>query len=416
MNARPENSPGAAKTRAHPRPKAHILVDLKIAVSSLAVFWQRAALALIGIVVGIGSVIVMVSVGTIVKNQIYQQFLDMGTDVLTVRGTGSGGEATSRPDFSPEIAKRLVRLPAIEVVAPYIRVSQELRSGGKALSEEVELVGTTQSFAGLNKLKVVHGRFLSELDYRRPYCVLGAQVAEELGGADPEALLGTFVKVADAVYTVVGVLQAAPKTQRVYDVNRAVFVPLSTAQRALGVSDIRETLVRIRHGVHYTVAIEQIEQYFARVAPRQRIRVRSPEALIEKMFKQMKMLSLLLGTAGAISLLIGSVGVMNVMLLSVSNRQAEIGIRRALGALRRDIRWQFLFEALILSTLGGVLGTVLGLVASYLFSSWIGWTFVFSWVAVVLGIAITFAVGLASGYYPAYLAARMNPIQALNSR
>ncbi len=385
-------------------------------MSSLAVFRQRAVLALIGIVAGIGSVIVMISVGVIVKNQTYQQFLDMGTDVLTVRGIGSGGEAAGRPGFSPEIAKRLSGLPAIDAVAPYIRAPLELRSGGKALSEKVELVGVTRSFAGMNKLDVAHGRFLSELDYRRSYCVLGAQLAEELGGTDPEALLGAFVKVADAAYTVVGVLRTAPRGQRPYDVNRSVLIPLSTAQRALGTSNIRVVLARMRHGTHHAVATEQIEQYFARAAPRQRIRVRSPEALIEKMFRQMRMLTVLLGTAGAISLLIGSIGVMNVMLLSVSNRQTEIGLRRALGALRRDIQWQFLFESLILSAMGGMLGTVLGLAASYLISHWVDWTFVFSWAAVALAIAITLAVGVVSGYYPAYLAAKMDPIQALNSK
>ena len=416
MNAQAANPSDLAEARPHQPPKARILVDLKVAMSSLAVFRQRAALALVGIVAGIGSVIVMISIGVIVKNQTYQQFLDMGTDVLTVRGIKSGEEPAGRSGFSLEIAKRLSDLPAIDAAAPYIRVSRELRSGGKALSEKVELVGVTRSFAGMNKLNVVHGRYLSELDYRRSYCVLGAQLAEELGGTNHEALLGTFVKVADTVYTVVGILQAAPKGQRAYDVNRSVFIPLSTAQRASGTSNIRVVLARMRHGTHYAVATEQIEQYFARAAPRQRIRVRSPEALIEKMFQQMRMLTVLLGTAGAISLLIGSVGVMNVMLLSVSNRQTEIGLRRALGALRRDIQWQFLFESLILSIIGGMSGTVLGLAASYLISYWVGWTFVLSWMAVVLAIVITLAVGMVSGYYPAYLAAKMDPIQALNSK
>ena len=146
------------------------------------------------------------------------------------------------------------------------------------------------------------------------------------------------------------------------------------------------------------------------------VRVESAEKLIEQMHKQMRLFTLLLGTVGAISLLVGGIGVMNVMLVSVTERRLEIGIRRALGARRRDIQRQFLTESVILSLLGGAFGIAFGIGASYLISHYNGWTFLVSTPAVGLGVGITGGAGIFFGFYPAWQAARLDPVTTLRGR
>ena len=390
-----------------------VRTDLKVAISSLAVFRQRGLLALIGIVFGVGSVIAMVSIGTIVKNEILKQFQDLGTDVLTIRVlTGGAANRGTETGISLEAANGIAKLSTIEAVAPYLKTSGDISLDGRKV-EQVELIGTTAALADLSNLSVAHGRFISDLDFRRYYCVIGAKIAADLRGRNAGRIIGELVRAGDAIYTVVGVLQRTPRGQRGFQVDQSVIIPISTAQRAFGYSDIRTVTARMRPNVHYATATEQVEKYISRVSRRLQAVVRSAEALIQQMYQQMRLFTLLLGTTGGIALLVGGIGVMNVMLISVSDRRVEIGIRRALGALRRDIQWQFLIESLILSALGGALGIVLGVGASYVICYFVGWTFLVSTLAVVLGVGVTVAVGIFFGFYPAYMAARLDPITAL---
>lgn len=393
-----------------------VKANLKVAISSLGVFRQRGLLALIGIVFGVGSVIAMVSVGTIVKNEILKQFQDLGTDILTIRVLAS--DATGRgagTGVSLEAVDGIAKLSTIEAVAPYLKVSGEISLDGRRI-ERVELIGTTAALADLNNLSVAHGRFISDLDFRRYYCVIGAKIAADLRGSNPERIIGELVRVDDAIYTVAGVLKKTPRGERNFEVDQSVIIPISTAQRAFSHSDIRTVMARMRPNVHYMTATEQIKKYISRVSRRLQVAVYSAEQLIQQMYRQMRLFTLLLGTAGGIALLVGGIGVMNVMLISVSDRRVEIGVRRALGALRQDIQWQFLIESLILSALGGVLGIVLGVGASYLICYFVGWTFLVSTTAVGLGVGITVAVGIFFGFYPAYMAARLDPIAALRGK
>lgn len=416
MNAETDASPGADEPGRDWARGPLVKTNLKVAINSLAVFRQRGLLALIGVVFGIGSVIAMVSVGTIVKNEVLEQFKDLGTNILTIRVlAGSAAGRGTETGVSLEAANGLARLSAIEAVAPSLKVSRDISLGGRKI-ERVELIGATAALADLSNLPVAHGRFISDLDFRRYYCVIGAEIAADLHGRNPERAVGESIRIDDAVYTVVGVLEKTPKGQRHFQVDRSAILPITTAQRVFGLSGIRAITARMRPDVHHLAATQKIKEYFSRVSGHLRVAVYSAEALIQKMYQQMRLFTLLLGTTGGISLLVGGIGVMNVMLISVSDRRVEIGIRRALGALRRDIQWQFLIESLILSALGGMLGIVLGVGASYLICYFVGWTFLVSAPAVILGVGVTVAVGIFSGFYPAYLAARLNPIAALRGK
>ena len=385
---------------------------LKESTSSLLASRQRSLLALIGIAIGVSSVIAMLSVGVIVKGEALRQFQELGTNVLDIR-IQDGALGAGRVETA--IARELAALPTIAALAPYVRSRGEVARAGNSIAR-VDIVGATAALANLGKLRVEDGRFLSALDGRRYFCVLGAEIAAALRGAGGERIVGEAVRIGDAIYTVVGVLQSTPRGRRRFDVNRAVIIPIATAQRVLPGQGTLDITARMGPNVHHTAATAEVTAYIRRKSDDLVVRVHSAEALLEQMHRQMRLFTLLLGTVGAISLLAGGIGTMNVMLASVAERRLEIGIRRTLGARRRDIQLQFLIESVILSLAGGVFGIGLGIGGSYWISHLYGWTFGISATAIGLGVGITTAAGIFFGFYPAWQAARLDPVAALRGK
>ncbi len=397
--------------------------NLKEATRSLLASKQRTILALIGIVIGIGSVIAMVSVGRIVQEESLRQFKEMGTDILTIEkefaGTPGGGSAVSAAKSGLKPATVLAipfGCPGISVVAPSVRGSGEVTFNGKKL-ERAGILGVTASFLDVNKLVVGEGRFLSDMDSQSRYCVIGALVAAELqknGASSP--VVGSRIKVGDNLFTVIGVTKEVPEGGlRRFEPNEMIYIHLSTALRVFNNAEISSITARVAPGTDNNSARDQVVAYFASNDRGQTIRVSSPEEIIAQMEKQMQMFTLLLGAIGSISLIVGGVGVMNVMLVSVTERRREIGIRRALGAKRSDIRGQFLIESVILSLIGGAFGIIFGIAASLIIAHFAKWHFVLSINAILLGVTVSSAVGIFFGYYPARQAAMMDPIVALKS-
>jgi putative ABC transport system permease protein len=373
---------------------------------------QRSLLALIGIVIGIGSVIAMVSIGTIVQQESIRQFKDMGVDIITIRKSFSGEGKQS--EFSMNI---LMKLPEekrhILEVAPYVNSGSEFYRGRAKIS--MEQMGVTASFFSLNKLKIREGRTISDLDQNRYCCVVGAELADFLRQNGTSQLIGSKVIADDRAYTIVGVLdQSAEGGLRPYGINRGMLVPLSTAVRSFQNADINTIMARVA-----PVPIEQlkaeVQSYFEKKTRGTQVEITSAEELIERMKKQMQMFSLLLGAIGSIALIVGGIGVMNVMLISVTERRSEIGLRRALGAQQGDIQSQFLIESVILCLAGGIIGIVLGIGISYLFAYFSKWQFVMSYSSIILGFGVSTLVGAFCGFYPARTAARLDPIKALRS-
>ena len=191
--------------------------------------------------------------------------------------------------------------------------------------------------------------------------------------------------------------------------------PISTMSRVGGQTGVSRISARVGPGVDQQQLSGEISSWFARRYRNLQAQVMSPEELIANMERQMRLFTLLLGAVGGISLIVGGVGVMNVMLVSVSERRREIGIRMALGARRRDVRRQFLIEALILSLLGGVLGVGVGVVAARIAAQLNGWGFFFTPEAALVGFGVSALVGIFFGFYPALQASRLDPITALRS-
>ena len=387
------------------------------ALRSLVSSRLRSFLALIGIMIGVGSVIAMISVGVIVKDEAIKQFQRLGTDVLTIQNVSEDARARRRAaaTIRLEDALELATLPSINASAPYMSSLGQATISGKTTAR-VHVVGVTAAFNELAELEIKDGRFITDLDRRRYYCVIGSEVAAAMRARDDERIVGQALKIDNIVCTVVGVLRTGLRGPREFAISRAVLLPISTAQRILGYSDIRRILARTNPNVHYVEAMAEVRAYFRRKSRDLAVRVRSPKTLIEQMQEQMRLFTLLLGAVGGISLLVGGVGVMNVMLISVSERRLEIGIRRAMGARRRDIQWQFLIESSILSLLGGVLGITLGIGTSYVICQFTNWTFLVPAIAVGLGVGVATAIGLFFGYYPAWHAARLSPLAALRGK
>lgn len=396
-----------------------VKANLNEALRSLQSAKQRTALALIGIVIGIGSVIAMVSIGTIAQQESLRQFKELGTDVLTIEkefvADDAPRAARAQGFHLPFVLDLPEQVPAIVQVSPYTQGgSADAVYKGQTLSQ-AHMMGVTESFLAMNKLLLSEGRALSDLDARSRYVVVGARIAEQMRQTGQPTVIGQNLRMGDHVLTVVGTLtQASQASTRRFDPNHAILLHASTALRMQGV-EISLINARVRPGTSNATAAGMIQTFIAQHPAAPGVRVSSPEELIAQMEKQMQMYTLLLGAIGSISLVVGGVGVMNVMLVSVSERRREIGIRRALGAKQGDIRGQFLIESVILTLIGGLLGVMLGAVAAWIVCQMAGWQFMVSTGAIVLGVGVSSAVGVFFGLYPANQAARLDPIEALRA-
>jgi putative ABC transport system permease protein len=396
-----------------------LVENLKEALHSLLGAKQRTLLALLGIVIGIGSVIAMVSVGTIVQNEALRQFKEMGTDILTIRQaySGSGGRGDISSSSEGFELHQSMALPqkteAVSMVTVQASVYEQLKY--RTTRESLPALGVTESAFSLFKLEMAEGRFISDLDQNIFFCVLSAGAKNRLKKAGMREPVGKNIVFNNRFFTIIGVLETLPiNSMRPYEINEGIIIPISTAMRFPKRPTITGLTARMRPGISTDEATREIASYFKTVA-RSQVEIRSAEELIEQMKKQMRMFTLLLGAIGSISLIVGGVGVMNVMLVSVSERKKEIGIRRAIGARQSDIQTQFLIESLVLCSVGGVLGISVGIGASWLIAHFSNWQFIFSMASVFLGGGVSVAVGIFFGFYPARQAAKLSPIEALRA-
>jgi len=390
-----------------------------IFIEALHSLWrskQRTLLAIIGIIIGIGSVITIVSVGTIVQEEVLKQFKEMGTDILTF--TKRNESNTGR---GPKIGLRLAdslnlpqHCPDVSSTAPYTHLNGTLKYEGKRMV--IPALGVTESFKNINKLTLSEGRFISDLDVFMYYCVIGEDVVKRLQKLGVTDFVGTKVTYKDRIFSIIGVVAGVSENKiRPGEINRGILIPVTTAMRISNNYEIEKVIAKLTPRGDGKAAISQIQSYYKTMAKGLALQVQTADELIRQMQKQMRMFTLLLGVIGSISLIVGGVGVMNVMLVSVSERKKEIGIRRALGAQQQDIRSQFLAESVILCCAGGIVGIMIGIGASYLVARFFDWGFLISNIAVVLGVIVSFVAGVFFGFYPARQAARLNPIDALRA-
>ncbi|MFW5488201.1 MAG: ABC transporter permease [Desulfovibrio sp.] len=385
-------------------------------VRSLWASKQRTALALIGIVIGIGSVIAMVTIGRIVEQEALRNFKELGTDICNVSLNRQGGGSDSgKMSFQLQDVLTLPQhCPEIVQVGPYASIYGTITKDGKRL--ECPALGVDQNFARIFKIPIIEGRFISNLDQSSPFCVLSEGVQKKLQEMGAPTKIGDEIVFDGKIYMVVGITKSVPMGGfRPYAINEGIMLPIMTVLRSPKRPGI--TVFSARMATEHTrvQAVDQIQRYFRSVERPLPVKIVTAEQIVEQMQKQMRMFTLLLAAIGSISLIVGGVGVMNVMLVSVSERRREIGIRRALGARQRDIQTQFLVESVLLSFVGGLLGMILGVGASYVVCQFTDWQFLVSQNAIILGVGVSAAVGMFFGYYPARQASRLSPIDALRA-
>lgn len=387
-----------------------LLTYVREAVRSLYTAKQRTLLALIGISIAIGAVIALVSIGIIWGEEMLRKVSEAGPDILKIWVYSEKNyEGVTLEDASSLLERSQTLAEVLPVITGYLEYHFRGQQG------MVGIIGTISSHKAMSRLHIKAGRFISSLDKDKSYVVIGAAALDEeefKGGSDK--YVGSVMRLNNRPYTIIGTLE---RTTHDWSANRSIIMPISTATRHLGVKHVNYVLARMRPNVDFRVATKEIEEYFKQSKPQadMKVHVRANEQRIEEIREQASMQTLLLGIISIISLLVGGVGIMNVMLTSVIDRRREIGILRAIGARQRDIRRQFLTEAVLLSLIGGVLGAGLGILACYIVCSVNEWTFFMPKMGIWLGVGVSSLVGIFFGFYPAHKAAKLDPITALRS-
>jgi len=387
---------------------------LRLALSRLRTHRLRAALTMLGVIIGVASVVALVGVGQGTTANITSRLAGLGTNLLTVSPTGRGG--TTSTNLTLDDATAIGQLASVGAVAPEISTSQTIKAGTE--SESVTVVGTTNAYASVRAYDVWQGTFLTSVsvDQKLRVVVLGATTATNLGlGASD---VGKQVTIGGLPFQVIGILQAKGGTG-FQNPDDQVMVPVAVVQKYfVGGKSVRSIGVSVARADEMTTASAEITSLLT-----ERHGLSSTDTADFNVFNQTQLLdaassisgtlTLLLGGIASISLVVGGIGIMNIMLVSVRERTREIGIRKAIGARGRDILAQFLVEALTLSLLGGLIGILVGLVASAVIGQLAGWGFHFNPATVAAAVLFSLAVGVVFGVWPARQAARLDPISAL---
>ena len=406
----------------------NVIASVQVALRSLLANKLRSGLTMLGIIIGVGAVIALVAAGAGAQAQVSEQFESLGSNMLVVspgavsfRGISmGGGSAESLTNDDVEAIARLAS--AASAIAPeYSAWSQQVVYGNK--NTQTTVLGVTPEYPAVRNWQVDRGRFIESLDItnQAKVAVLGATVAEELFEGTLVDPLGKMVKINRQSYQIVG-LMAAKGVGGFQNLDDQVFIPLSTAQLKFGGAG-NTSLGGINVQV---VSPEKMEWAQAELTAILRashgltqgqaddFTVQDQTQIVETMQEIMSTFTVLLGSIAAISLLVGGIGVMNIMLVSVTERTREIGIRKAVGAKRRDIMAQFLVEAMALSFLGGLIGVLAGYGGAQVITPLMGGaSAVVTTNSVVMALGVSIAVGLFFGLYPASRAAALHPIDAL---
>ncbi|MDP3879566.1 MAG: ABC transporter permease [Dehalococcoidales bacterium] len=406
-----------------------------IAVKSLLANKLRSVLTMLGMIIGVGAVIILMSVGAGLQNMITSTFEELGTNLLFVQPANP--EAPGFASFAPGYATASItmgdaeamrQIRSVVAVNPTNENFVKVIAGNEAATSVIE--GTTPEFQHLYNFTMASGQFISEVNIARRdmVVVLGSKTAKDLFGSnDP---VGQRVKIKDKRFTVIGVLEPRGMSSFGFSWDEMVVTPITTYQARLfsqktpgGEDAVQSIVVQVASADVMDEVIEEIENLLRK---RHRIAegadddfaVIGLEQLLGTFETITLALTVFLGLIGGISLLVGSIGIMNIMLVSVTERTKEIGLRKAVGAKRRDILMQFLLEAAILSLVGGAIGLTGAWLIAYAISlvDLGGFTInaVVSPLVVTVAVLVSVFIGLASGIYPAMRAARLNPIDALH--
>ncbi|KXS43257.1 MULTISPECIES: ABC transporter permease [unclassified Candidatus Frackibacter] len=394
-----------------------------IALNSLKANKLRTFLSMLGIIIGVGAVIAIVSIGTGTQQRITARISNLGSNLINIRRGyrwgRSGVSSTATNVFTLEMAEYIEKsCPDVKVVLPNNQGSGLLIKGENNIQATV--VGTEAAYQEIYDYYPRQGKFIGPDDLKEAnnIIVLGSELVNELSpDSNP---LGKSIKFnyqnRTLLFTVVGVMEDKSTGGPVGDLNSQAYIPSTTYMNKLANSNyVSGFTAQARSSEVASEAVDQIEYFLIKaIGDKDGFHIMSQDQILDTINDVTNSMTLMLGGIAAISLLVGGIGIMNIMLVSVTERTKEVGIRKALGAKKKDILTQFLIESLALSGIGGVLGIGLGYIGAYLIAQFAGWPFVVSNLSVIVAFSFSLLIGIFFGIYPAMKAAALDPVDALS--
>jgi putative ABC transport system permease protein len=396
----------------------------KIAIDSMKANKARALLTMLGIIIGISSVIAALSIGQAAQSVILEQVQGLGSNTITISPGNFATAFRSRASALSALNSRLdyrilnvidnnVRFPEIEEISPELTSTQDIFY--RSNTDNVSVYGVQSNMFGVRQLKLKEGRLLSDQDQSRlrKNVVLGSEIYTTLFG-ESDAIDKT-VRIKGLSFKVVGVLEEKGNA----NFDNAVFVPLSTLSATIvGSKNLSQIVIKVKDENqidNLTGKLQQslLEYYKVKDLDKAKFSVISSKDILSLAETITGIFTVLLASIAGISLVVGGIGIMNIMLVSVSERTKEIGLRKAVGARQNAILLQFLIEAVVLTLSGGIIGMVLGIIIGILIGLVGGIAVGISVNAIVLAVSVSVTIGVVFGFYPAYRAAKLNPIDAL---
>tara|TARA_B100000959_G_scaffold280837_1_gene343482 strand:+ start:1268 stop:2491 length:1224 start_codon:yes stop_codon:yes gene_type:complete len=402
----------------------YVLDNISEARSNLFRNKSRTLLTSLGIVIGITSVIILVAITNGAKSIIEQQLVSLGAKTIVLKPIGrtrSGVYRGQAQDFNQEELQLMKAMPTVAFVSPIVKTSNQITYANR--TQVVAVVGSNEDFAQINDWATDEGSFINRIDVQdgAKVCVLGASVNKRFFGA--LRAVDKFVRIDGISFKVIGVLSEKGLTPGGRDQDDFILIPYTSLNRW----DYKGQLYGISNIIISSTTTEDVE--FTKYSIRRMLRERrsllkdefdnfelvSYEAVTKKILQTTTILKALLSTIASISLVVGGIGIMNIMLVSVTERTKEIGIRITIGAKSRDIVFQFLSEAALLSLIGGIIGVILGYVLSQMASNFVGWPAIISTKSIFVACIFSGLIGIFFGIYPAFKASRMDPIRAIRN-
>jgi len=394
-----------------------------IALRALQRNKMRTLLTMLGMIIGVGAVIAMVSIGTGAKTQVEAQIASLGQNVVLVFSgsvtrsgihTGWGSAGTLTIDDARAIAREIT---GVKAVSPEVRMGSQISAGNQNWFTSV--LGESEQYLEIRQWPLAAGTMFTENDVRgaNKVAVIGMTIVNQIfNDEDP---IGQIVRIRNVPFVIVGVLSPKGLSLMGQDQDDVIIIPYTSAMKRIqGTTTLRSILVQADSLKNLPVVQQQLTELLRqrhKIGPGKDddFTVRTQQEIAETATATSRIMTALLGSIASVSLIVGGIGIMNIMLVSVTERTKEIGIRMAVGAKSRDVMLQFLIEAVTLSIIGGIIGIGVGVLASKIISSQMGWPVLTPLTSIVLAFSFSALVGVFFGFYPARKASMLDPIEAL---